>query len=92
MALPAPRRELTLANFTQLATEGAMGATLWGATGTSLVTALAATGIAVTLGVLVALVASRRPHGRLPARGWLRSSRSSCSRWGSRPSPSASAT
>jgi len=60
---------LTLANYAQLAAEGAMGTTLWGATGTSLVTALAATGMAVTLGLLVALVASRRPRGRHAARG-----------------------
>lgn len=61
--------ELTAANYVQLATEPAMGATLGGALRTSVTTALAATALAVTLGVLVALVASRRPRGRAALAG-----------------------
>lgn len=56
--------EFTLANFTQLASARPMGMNPWQALLTSLSTALAATAIAMTLGVLVALVASRRPQGR----------------------------
>ncbi|WP_145952965.1 ABC transporter permease [Tessaracoccus aquimaris] len=54
--------ELTIVNYTQLAGQPTLGATLGGALRTSVVTALAATLIAVTLGVLVALIASRRPR------------------------------
>ncbi|MFT3887878.1 MAG: iron ABC transporter permease [Arachnia sp.] len=57
----------TLANYTELATATVQGASPWRALGTSLTTAVAATAIAVPLGVLVALVASRRPRTR-PAR------------------------
>ena len=53
---------LTLANYSELATATVQGASPWRALGTSLTTALAATAIAVPLGVLVALVASRRPR------------------------------
>ncbi|NLX00554.1 MAG: iron ABC transporter permease [Actinomycetales bacterium] len=53
---------LTPDNFVRLGTQEIFGATVWGALRTSLQTALAATAIAVTLGVLVALVASRRPR------------------------------
>ena len=52
----------TVANYTELATATVQGASPWRALGTSLTTALAATAIAVPLGVLVALVASRRPR------------------------------
>ena len=52
----------TLANYAELASREVMGTTLWQATRTSLSTALAATVLAVTLGVLVSLVASRRPR------------------------------
>lgn len=54
----------SLVNYTQLATEGGLGISLWAATRTTLTTALIASAIAVTLGVLVALVASRRPRSR----------------------------
>lgn len=57
-----PRGVLTLDNFVRLVTEDVFGSSVWEALGTSLVTALAATAIAVALGVLVALVASRRPR------------------------------
>lgn len=57
---------LSAANYTQLATTSTMGSDLWSATATSLVTAAAATVISVTLGGVVALVASRRPRGRTP--------------------------
>lgn len=60
---------LTLANYSQLASDGAMGTTLWAAGRTSLVTALAATGMAVALGMLVSLVASRRPRSTSARRG-----------------------
>ncbi len=53
-----------LANFGRLATDDALGATVWEALRTTLTTALAATSVAVTLGVLVALVSSRRPRRR----------------------------
>lgn len=67
--------ELTAANYFQLAVEGGANVSVWGALSTSVVTALAATALAVTLGVLVALVASRRPRrpaGR-SALAWLES-------------------
>ncbi len=59
-----PGGEFSLGNFTLLATDTSLGTGLWAALRTSLVTATAATGLAVTLGVLVALVASRRPRRR----------------------------
>ncbi|MBB1508483.1 iron ABC transporter permease [Tessaracoccus sp. MC1756] len=52
----------TVVNYLQLAAEGGAGVSVWAALRTSLVTAIAATAIAVTLGLLVALVASRRPR------------------------------
>lgn len=55
---------LSVVNYLQLATTSTMGSDLWSATRTSLVTAAAATVLAVLLGVLVALIASRRPRGR----------------------------
>ncbi|WP_255555914.1 ABC transporter permease [Tessaracoccus palaemonis] len=55
---------LTLANYTGLASSELPGISVLDALGTSLTTALAATAIAVPLGVLVALVASRRPRVR----------------------------
>lgn len=54
--------ELTLANYVQLAVEGTGNVSVWDALRTSLTTALAATVVAVSLGMLVALVASRRPR------------------------------
>ncbi|HJE51435.1 MAG TPA: ABC transporter permease subunit, partial [Tessaracoccus flavescens] len=67
--------DLSSINYTQLATAEPMGMSVWRALGTSLTTALAATALAVTLGVLVALVASRRPHHRAGRHGlaWLES-------------------
>lgn len=56
--------EFGLANYLRLATADSLGATVWEALRTTLVTALAATAVALTLGVLVALVASRRPRRR----------------------------
>ena len=53
---------LGLGNYTRLATATAQGTTVWRALSTTLTTALAATGIALALGMLVALVASRRPR------------------------------
>lgn len=58
------RGVLTVDNFARLVTEDVFGSSVWGALRTSVVTALVATVIAVTLGVLVALVASRRPRRR----------------------------
>ena len=54
--------EFTVANYVQLAVEGGGSVSVWDALRTSLTTALAATALAVTLGMLVALVASRRPR------------------------------
>ncbi|MFD0866801.1 ABC transporter permease, partial [Tessaracoccus lubricantis] len=51
--------DFTTVNYLQLAAEGGAGVSVWEALRTSLVTALAATAIAVTLGLFVALVASR---------------------------------
>lgn len=59
-----------LANYHRLATEGAFGTSVWSALRTTLITATAATVIAVTLGMLVALVASRRPRNP-QGRVWL---------------------
>lgn len=58
------RGVLTVDNFARLVTEDVFGSSVWGALRTSVVTALVATVIAVSLGVLVALVASRRPRRR----------------------------
>lgn len=58
------RGVLSLDNFVRLVTEDVFGSSVWGALRTSVVTALGATVIAVSLGVLVALVASRRPRQR----------------------------
>lgn len=54
--------ELTARNFLELAIDGGAGVSVWSALRTSMTTALAATALAVTLGLLVALVASRRPR------------------------------
>lgn len=61
---------LTAVNYAQLLTQEAMGTTIWAALRTSLTTATAATLIAVTMGILVALIASRRPPSPV-ARRWL---------------------
>lgn len=51
-------------NYVRLFRDGAFGTSVWSALRTTLLTATAATTIALTLGVLVALVASRRPRSR----------------------------
>ena len=53
---------LSLGNYVSLATNDVYGTSVWAALRTTLITATAATVIAVTLGMLVALVASRRPR------------------------------
>lgn len=49
-------------NYARLAGDGVFGTSVWSALRTTLLTATAATVLAVTMGVLVALVASRRPR------------------------------
>jgi len=56
------RGQLTLDNFVSLASHEVFGTSVWQALRTSLLTAAVATMIALTLGVLVTLVASRRPR------------------------------
>ncbi|WP_246043223.1 ABC transporter permease [Tessaracoccus massiliensis] len=56
--------EFTVENYVALAAQSVGNVSVWDALRTSLITALAATALAVTLGVLVALVASRRPRRR----------------------------
>jgi len=56
------RGRLTVDNFVSLASHEVFGTSVWQALRTSLLTAVVATAIALTLGVLVALVASRRPR------------------------------
>lgn len=58
----------TLVNYTGLATAPVQGISVASALGTSLTTAAAATAIAMPLGILVALVASRRPRTALGRR------------------------
>ena len=57
--------QLSLGNFALLGDAGGPGAGVWAALRTTVLTALSATAIALTLGMLVALVASRRPRRRL---------------------------
>lgn len=54
----------TLANYVDLALNGGLGVSVWDALHTSLVTAAWAAALALVLGLLVALVASRRPRHR----------------------------
>ena len=61
----------TLANYTDLGTTGGRSAllvTVWEAAANSVSVAVAAAAIALTLGVVVCLVVSRRPHSRALAR------------------------
>lgn len=55
-------QQFSTINYTQLASQGGLGVSVWSALQTSLITATAATAIALTLGVLVSLVVSRRPR------------------------------
>lgn len=60
---------MTLENYMQLGSQVTMGTTIWSAVQTSVVTAVAATAIAVSMGLLVALLASRRPASPAGRRG-----------------------